>query len=82
MLNDLSPQALKAFMENGGDGWGQWGSADEHSRYSHPYDKKDRRRRMCHCGCRKRVTHAGMANGICLMSGCELTVARWVKTGR
>jgi hypothetical protein len=56
-----------------------WASAVEHERYSDPIDKSDRRRRMCPCGCRKRSTHRGKANGVTLMSGCELLVRRWVK---
>ena len=77
-LNDLSPEALKAAMEGGSDAWGQWGSAVDHKRYAQPI--KDRRRaRKCHCGCEKRSTHLGKANGVCLMSGCELQVRRWVR---
>lgn len=77
-LNDLSPAELSAAMRGGVDGWGQHGSALEHVRYSMPIDKSDRRRRKCHCGCGKRETHRGFANGVCLMSGCEMRVARWV----
>ena len=47
----------------------------EHNRYLEPYQS----RRRCHCGCKGKVTHRGMANGIGLMWGCELTVRRWVK---
>jgi hypothetical protein len=58
--------------------WGQWGSAMHHRRYIQAIDAKSRRR--CPC-CKRRATHLGMANGICLMSGCELSVRRWVKEG-
>lgn len=56
----------------------QCGSAIHHQRYMEPVEKT-RNRRMCPCGCRRKVTHRGMANGVCLMSGCELFVRRWVK---
>lgn len=82
VMNRLSPNALSAAMRGGMDGWGRWSSAAEHVRYMEAVDRHDRHRRMCRCGCRKRITHRGFANGICLMSGCELTVLRWVKTGR
>lgn len=78
-LNKLSKPALSAAMRGGTAAWGSWGSSAHHVRYSEPVDSKSRRR--CHCGCKRRATHRGMANGIALMSGCELSVARWVKTG-
>lgn len=81
-INELSPAALKAAMQGGSDAWGQWGSAIDHVRYSEPFPKGYRRRRNCACGCKKRSTHMGRANGMTLMSGCELRVARWVKQGR
>jgi hypothetical protein len=56
-----------------------WANAFQHRRYSEPVAAKARR--QCHCGCKRRATHRGMANGMALMSGCELTVARWVKQG-
>lgn len=62
--------------------WGQWGSAKAHARYREPIDRGDPGwRRLCNCGCRKRQSHRGMANGVCLMSGCELRVRRWVRDG-
>ncbi len=79
-LNELSPQALSAAMRGGMQAWGQWGSSVDHIRYAEPIS--GRRRRMCHCGCRKRSTHRGAANGITLMTGCELHVRRWVRDGR
>ena len=81
-LAKLTPQALKAAMQGGTDGWGQWSSAADHARYSEPIPKEYwRRRRNCSCGCKKRATHNGMANGIALTDGCEFRVARWVKSG-
>ena len=35
----------------------------------------------CHCGCDRRVSHLGLADGACMISGCELTVRRWVRDG-
>src|SRR4051794_9753639 len=77
LLDDLSPPALSAAMRGGTAGWGQHGSMTEHVRYAEPVDARSRRR--CHCGCRKRATHRGMANGVCLTMGCELFVRGWVK---
>lgn len=74
-ISKLSPSALKAAMTSGTDGWGEWGSATEHSRYAEPISS----RRRCHCGCKSRVTHNGMTNGVTLMNGCELHVRRWVR---
>ncbi len=53
--------------------WGRHGSASEHHRYIQPV----RTRNRCRCGCRGRVTHMGMANGVALMSGCAMSVYRW-----
>lgn len=58
--------------------WGSWGSAREHIRYARPIVGR-RGRRNCGCGCGGRSTHAGCANGLALMSGCELSVRRWVR---
>ena len=33
----------------------------------------------CQCGCSGRASHLGLADGACMMSGCELTVRRWVR---
>ena len=76
-LNDLSPAALSAAMRGGADQWGQWGSQDAHVRYAEPVDSRSRRR--CSCGCKRRATHSGMANGVCLRQGCELSIQRWAK---
>lgn len=40
-----------------------------------------RRRRKCPCGCGTRATHIGLGDGIALMSGCQLSVHRWVRDG-
>ena len=74
-LNSLSPNALRAAMQSGTAGWGQWASASEHVRYIQPIDPKSQRR--CHCGCKQRATHLGMANGLALTQGCELSMRRW-----
>lgn len=56
--------------------WGSHGSIDM-QRYIQAKDPKSRRR--CHCGCKQRSTHLGMANGVCLAEGCELSMRRWVR---
>lgn len=78
-LNKLHPHALAAAMKGGTEGWGQVASAVTNVRYSQPVRPTSRRR--CSCGCKRRATHFGMANGICLTLGCELSIARWVRTG-
>jgi hypothetical protein len=80
-LSDLTPPALAAAMKGGTANWGQWASASDHVRYAEAITEPGGRRR-CHCGCGKRSTHRGMANGIALTEGCELSMRRWVKTGR
>lgn len=57
----------------------KWGSATDHKRYMAPAEPKSRR--QCRCGCKRRATHKGMANGICLTMGCELRIRRWVRDG-
>lgn len=61
--------------------WGRWGSAIAHKRYVVLIPGRWRNRRRCHCGCGGRRSHAGMANGVTLASGCELSMRRWAKTG-
>lgn len=80
-LSKLSKQARVAAMRGGTDGWGQLGSSADDVRYAEPV-VDPRSRRLCTCGCKRRSTHKGMANGVCLTSGCELSMARWVKTGQ
>lgn len=55
--------------------WGKWG-ADSMKRYAQPVRPRSRKR--CHCGCKRRATHAGVANGVALMSGCQFSTGRWV----
>lgn len=74
-LNRLSPVALKAAMTGGTAEWGVWGSALKHQRYAQPVQSRLR----CRHGCKTRVTHAGMANGVGLTSGCKEHVMRWVQ---
>jgi hypothetical protein len=70
-------QIAERYRRGGTEEWQARGSDIEHRRYSEPVDGRSRRR--CHCGCKRRATHRGMANGICLMMGCQLRVARWVR---
>lgn len=44
-----------------------------------PVGPKSRRR--CHCGCKGRATHRGLGDGLCLTTGCELFIRRWVRDG-
>ena len=67
-LNDLSPAARSAAMRGGTSGWGQVGGLPGHIRYAEPVASTSRRR--CGCGCKRRATHIGMANGVALISGC------------
>ncbi len=78
-LNQLSPKALQAAMKGGTTNWGTVGSAADHVRYAEPLPKTSRKR--CFCGCGQRKTHIGMANGVGLVSACEMGIYRWVKTG-
>lgn len=39
-----------------------------------------RSRRRCNCGCNRRATHLGRANGVGMLTGCQLSVARWVRS--
>lgn len=78
-LNKLHPKALAAAMKGGTEGWGQVASARTDARYSQAVRPASRRR--CSCGCNTRATLMGMANGLALVTGCELAIARWVKTG-
>lgn len=78
-LNKLPPAARSAAMRGGTALWGQVGSVHD-VRYALPLTPQCRRRR-CGCGCRHRVTYRGMANGVCLTMGCELSIRRWIKTG-
>lgn len=77
-LNDMSPSARSAAMRGGMDGWGFVGGP-EHVRYMEARKKRPGRQPKCACGCGQSKTHLGFANGVCLMSGCELMARRWVK---
>ena len=79
-LNKMPKAERAAAMRGGMDGWGQLGSSVCNVRYALPAPGTSRRR--CSCGCARRATHRGMANGVCLTTACELAIARWVKTGR
>lgn len=76
-LNDLSSEALRAAMRSGTQEWGRRASIFEHAMY---IESVENRRFKCRCGCGKRATHRGMANGICMTAwGCELSIRRSVK---
>ena len=79
-LNSLSRKALSAAMRGGTDEWGRHGSAVDDVRYSELVASTSRRR--CFCGCKRRATHRGVANGVTLIEACELRIARWVRDGR
>jgi hypothetical protein len=60
--------------------WGRRGSATDHQRYSVERQSLRTGRRKCLTGgCQNPNTHAGYANGVCLMTGCQFHVAMWVK---
>ena len=62
----------------GTDSWGTYGSSDIHARYIEPIES---RRYKCSCGCDGKCTHRGMANGVNLIAGCELSMRRWQRDG-
>ena len=76
-LNEMSQAARSAAMRGGMEGWGSVGGLPGQIRYQEKVDSKSRRR--CNCGCGRRASHRGMANGVCLTMGCELSMRRWVK---
>lgn len=67
-------------MRGGTHEWAIHGGAAQHVRYMEQRPKRRGGQPRCHCGCNTLKTHLGMANGVCLTSGCELYVRRWVKT--
>jgi len=79
-LNGLSPSARSAAMRGGTAAWGKIGGLPEQFRYMELRPRRPGRKKKCHCGCGTPTTHLGMANGVCLTSGCELYVRRWVKS--
>lgn len=80
-LNSLSPAARSAAMRGGTSGWGQVGGLPEQVRYMELRPKRRGLKPKCSCGCGTSKTHLGFANGVCLVSGCEFRVRRWVKAG-
>ena len=80
-LNSLKGSELSAAMRGGTEGWGKQASINN-IRYSVAKQKVSGRPCVCTCGCKNKITHLGMANGICLTSGCEFSVALWVRTGK
>jgi len=38
-------------------------------------------RRKCTCGCEQKKTHTGFSGDLPLISGCELSIRRWVRDG-
>lgn len=76
-MSDLDAQDKTRALLKGQTEWGRWGSATHHERYMAETPNK---RRKCHCGCEGRITHYGAANGVTLMSGCEMSVRRWVRS--
>lgn len=75
--NEMSPRELREWAK-GNTSFGQYGSAVDHERYKQPVNPKSRGRCWC---CKRRATHLGMANGVALITGCEILVTRWVKHG-
>jgi hypothetical protein len=57
----------------------EWGSVDYHKRHFTKVEPKSRRK--CGC-CNRRSTHIGMANNIAFVSGCEMSIRRWVRAGK
>lgn len=80
-LNKMSPAARSAAMRGGMDAWGKIGGLPGHIRYMEPRKKRPGRQPKCSCGCEGNITHLGFANGVCLTSGCEMRIRRWVKEG-
>jgi hypothetical protein len=81
-LSKLPPAALRAAMTGGTAGWGFHSNGMEHVRYIQPIPGSGPGgRRKCRCGCGRRATHLGMANGLALTHGCEMKMRRWVRDG-
>ncbi|WP_188036015.1 hypothetical protein [Pseudomonas sp. EZ-C24] len=81
-LNDLSPAARSAAMRGGVAGWGQVGGQPGQIRYMELRKERSGRQPKCAYGCETNKTHLGFANGVCLISGCEMRIRRWVKAGQ
>lgn len=80
-LNSLKGNELSAAMRGGTEGWGRQASSADNVRYSVKITGRGRRS-ICSCGCKNKATDIGMANGLGLTSGCEFSVALWVRTGK
>lgn len=80
MTETMSPAALRARLRSPG-GFGAYASALEHERYVQQLPGRLRNRRRCDCGCGGKTSHAGMANGLALTDGCELSMRRWARDG-
>lgn len=76
-MSDETRGEVRARLSSPPGSWGQYGSSLDHVRYMKPVLSTSRRR--CHCGCGKRATYVGMANGVALTSGCEWSMRRWVR---
>ena len=75
----MKPSEIRAMTVSPG-GWGSHGSQSM-TRYAkdRPVGAHGKGRRKCNCGCGRWATHTGMANGVALVSGCELSIQRWVR---
>lgn len=51
------------------------------NRWNRSIKKLPNKRSKCYCGCDGRATHIGLGDGAGMMSGCELSVRRWVRDG-
>lgn len=51
------------------------------NRWNRSMTKAPNKRKKCYCGCGGRLTHIGLGDGAGMMSGCELSVRRWVRDG-
>lgn len=81
-MNKLSPQALAAAFKGGTKEWGERGSIFEHVGYVDPQTARGGHYLKCRCGCEGRAKYRAMFNGVCMSEGCELSMHRFVKTGR
>lgn len=81
-LSKLSPAALAAAMRGGTAEWGRRACVGEHIGYVEPQDARRGQYRKCRCGCAGKAKFRAMFNGICMYSGCELSVRRFVKHQR
>lgn len=78
-LQKLSQPALSAAMRGGTEGWGEYGSINEHVLYAEPQNARHGHYLKCRCGCGKKAKWRLMANGLCMMEGCEFSVRRSAK---